>query len=471
MIISPSRSTSDAFPACRAGLQTAPRGFVRLPMLVLSLATLLLASGCGGSSSSSSSGNGGGNGGADTLEVLTSTSGNGGIEPASVELEEGETAEFTLDPAEDHYIKTASGCGGQLENLTYETGEISESCTVVVEFAASTSASATRSEVTFHWDVETFTDQVDLCIAPERPQDMDNCSTVGGSIESGSGGSHTFSGLDEHHPYFVLLEDENDQESDPVVLVTSHGLNDTGIDFCEDNDGTAQGCPVTGYPGQDGEEGRDALARDGDLPDKVGDGVAGFDYSRICGNGDIDGEGCNLGTDPALHVGDGDDEWACTRDNVTGLTWEVKVDDEDHLRHMGHTYSWYNPDDSTNGGSAGYENGSDIIVGAECEGDKCNTQEYVEAVNDLELCGHDDWRLPTLVDLHSLANLGERIPAIDENYFPNTEDELHEDGVWSVSPIAYDSLGAWQLGFRTGGAVTGNKGLGDDRVRLVRGEQ
>ena len=41
------------------------------------------------------------------------------------------------------------------------------------------------------------------------------------------------------------------------------------------------------------------------------------------------------------------------RDNVTGLMWEVKTDDGG-LRDKDWTYSWYNPDATTNGGSAGY---------------------------------------------------------------------------------------------------------------------
>ena len=44
--------------------------------------------------------------------------------------------------------------------------------------------------------------------------------------------------------------------------------------------------------------------------------------------------------------------WIMTRDNVTGLIWELKTDDGS-VHDKDNTYTWYDPDPVTNGGNAG----------------------------------------------------------------------------------------------------------------------
>ena len=125
-----------------------------------------------------------------------------------------------------------------------------------------------------------------------------------------------------------------------LTAARAASLPDTGQDKCY-VDGTnnifvactsANTGDVAAYPRQDGRFGRDAKAKAGTLT-KTGGGAAGFDYSKIANNGSDLGAGVGhaLGTNPA--------DWTCTRDNVTGLTWEVKVNDATHLRHMNWTYT------------------------------------------------------------------------------------------------------------------------------------
>ena len=78
--------------------------------------------------------------------------------------------------------------------------------------------------------------------------------------------------------------------------------------------------------------------------------------------------------DDAVHEDDGG-PWIMTRDNVTGLTWELKTQ-EDGLRRRGNTYTWYDPDPDTNGGDAGTQDGG------ECTGSHCDTHSFVEALNE-----------------------------------------------------------------------------------------
>jgi hypothetical protein len=55
--------------------------------------------------------------------------------------------------------------------------------------------------------------------------------------------------------------------------------------------------------------------RRGNLP-RPARGAKGFDYSKIANDGSVLIAGAALGTAPV--------DWACTKDNITGLTWEVK---------------------------------------------------------------------------------------------------------------------------------------------------
>jgi hypothetical protein len=194
------------------------------------------------------------------------------------------------------------------------------------------------------------------------------------------------------------------------------------------------------------------LARARKLP-KNGSGFAGFDFTKLCMNGEAAGEGqCPPNPLPGKDF----NNWACTRDNVTGLIWEIKMDSG--LRSMNNTYTWYTPDETINGGKTGPENG-----GA-CEGSACDTQAYLKAINEMALCGAGDWRLPTKKELLSIVDNGRFKPAVDPRFFPNTL-SLH---YWSSSPYSEDENSAWQVFFLYGEAYPNNKNE-TNHIRLVRG--
>ena len=237
----------------------------------------------------------------------------------------------------------------------------------------------------------------------------------------------------------------DDRFEDRVSVIGNSLLNDTGIDWCANNNTNFLDCPVSTHPGQDGDHGRDALARQG-LLQKVGAGAAGFDYTKLDANGN------DL---PASAT-----DWSCVRDNHTGLTWEVKVGGSSHLRHRAHTYTWYNADSSSNGGNAGTQDGGN------CTGSDCDTHGFVQAVNAQGLCGASDWRMPTPMELRSLAHRGRTYPAIDLDYFPNTP----SSNFWSASPYAGSTSSAWFVGFSHGNNYRSPKSW-NLSVRLVRGGQ
>jgi len=145
---------------------------------------------------------------------------------------------------------------------------------------------------------------------------------------------------------------------------------------------------------------------------KIGSGAAGFDFTKISNTGNALAAGAVLGT--------GANDWACTRDNVTGLVWEVKTSNPatPGLRDVANTYTWYNPDVGSNGGDAG-STGNATSCNSTLAA--CNTQDYVAAVNAANLCGRSDWRLPSYKDAFTIFNaqtLGASTPtSFDPTYF------------------------------------------------------
>lgn len=231
------------------------------------------------------------------------------------------------------------------------------------------------------------------------------------------------------------------------------GLNDTGITDCSNDTGvvsTGVEADTGSHPRQDCRYGRDPAAAAG-MP-KTGAGGKGFDFSKIANDGTL--------LDAAVALGTGATDWACTRDNVTGLIWEVKT--SSGLRNQSHTYTWFNSDTASNGGSAGTaSNGSCATVG------RCDTEKFVADVNSAGLCGASTWRMPSVKELQSLADLGRSNPAIDPTYFPNTPASYF----WSASANAYSSDGAWVVSFGGGHAYGYSKYSYPNQVRLVRAGQ
>jgi hypothetical protein len=64
----------------------------------------------------------------------------------------------------------------------------------------------------------------------------------------------------------------------------------------------------------------------------------------------------------------------------------------------------------------------------------------------LELGGHDDWRLPTRIELVTIVDFTRSVPAIDGAAFPGTPSEWF----WSSSRLADDAGFAWYIYFESG---------------------
>jgi hypothetical protein len=232
------------------------------------------------------------------------------------------------------------------------------------------------------------------------------------------------------------------------------GLNDTGQTTCYDDSIVASPEPST-HPRQDCRVGRDAAAATEALP-KTGAGDKGFDYTKIANDGSLLPASAELGSNA--------DQWACTRDNLSQLTWEVKTHDRG-LRDREWNYAWYDdlhPDN--NGGDPGVRGRS--TCGETLPNGQCNTQAYIAAVNAIGLCGHKDWRAPTRKELYGLVDKGisNPGPTLDNAYFPNTLPSAY----WSSSTYAGHPAVASNVNFSMGLVSASNKDQ-TYPVRLVRG--
>ncbi len=195
-------------------------------------------------------------------------------------------------------------------------------------------------------------------------------------------------------------------------------------------------------------------------------------YTKIANDGSELTDSAILGTNPK--------NWACTKDNKTGLIWEVKTDDGG-LRDMNNLYTNYTADypkcnDASNGGV-----GSCSKYGYSGKfGKTTNTDGFALDVNSETLCGANDWRIPTKDELmklvfcadgkydfngsctnyRSLNSTSPTLAFINTTYFPNTAAWVF----WSSSPAGSNS-NAWDVDFLSSLSFDFNR---DDRAHYVR---
>ena len=155
-----------------------------------------------------------------------------------------------------------------------------------------------------------------------------------------------------------------------------------------------------------------------------------FDMTRLNQDGSV-----NDGKDYAGQP------WACVLDNKSGLIWEVKKS-EPGLQNMNNTYTWYDPNQDTNGGFAGKAHGG------VCSGSDCDTASYVKAVNAIKLCGFTDWHLPSRFEMGTI---------VDESVFypgPTSPKEFFPEPLagkyWTDSTFKTRRASAWAWRFDYG---------------------
>ena len=127
--------------------------------------------------------------------------------------------------------------------------------------------------------------------------------------------------------------------------------------------------------------------------------------------------------------------WLMTRDNVNGLVWEMKTDDNS-IHGTYKTFFWCDRNPATNGGNQG-------SCSTETGDASTDTDAFIKTINDVHFGGFSDWRLPTIKELLSLVNSSIPFPgpAIDAAWFPHTVSSFY----WSSTTYAGDTLSAWRV--------------------------
>ena len=263
----------------------------------------------------------------------------------------------------------------------------------------------------------------------------------------------------------LVVTDNQGTASDPKTTfvqikgssttITPITLNDTGITLCASASSSTETCS-SNHVNQDAQVGRDFTHNDDS------DGHAGFSFTKL------DSQGQALLDQTASYT---TTPWSCVKDNVTGLTWEIKTDD-DGLHDLDWTYSWYNPDSTKNGRNPGVE--SNGVCNTTSDTASCDTLKYVQTVNAENLCGANDWRLPSANEMISLFhyNYNQYTPAatdLDPNYFPYRLQSTYWTSTSTANLFGGVSNNAWTINFRSRTAYPyGDKSV-NNRVMLVRG--
>jgi Protein of unknown function (DUF1566) len=227
------------------------------------------------------------------------------------------------------------------------------------------------------------------------------------------------------------------------------GFNDTGVSKQQcypTGSNVLAACSTSALAAQDGATGRDAAT----ATNSKADGLLGFSFRKVCNSGSVAGFG-NCPTKPKF--GSSAKRWGCTRDEVTGLTWEVKT--ATGPRGADRLFSRY---------SAAFDPNGEFGSSTDAAG-------YVAEINAAGLCGANDWRLPTALELQSLSAMGgvvfaggDGLIAIDTTWFPNTI----EDAFWAEEDFVLNVTNAWVVETFSGRTVNHSRSE-PSSVRLVRG--
>lgn len=122
-------------------------------------------------------------------------------------------------------------------------------------------------------------------------------------------------------------------------------------------------------------------------------------------------------------------------DNNTGLVWEVKSPKKGDVNYTLDSYNWKNAGDT-----------------------------YIKELNKKKYGGFSDWRLPNKDELRSILDYSRTNPAVDLNYFPNTQSDLY----WTVNPYNMQKPFIWGLFFGLGSGICYTP-QSERFVRAVRG--
>ena len=128
----------------------------------------------------------------------------------------------------------------------------------------------------------------------------------------------------------------------------------------------------------------------------------------------------------------------CIKDQNTGLTWEKKTNNGG-LNDQKWTYIWYNSNPLLNGDFAGYMK-APRSAGVTCHSslENCNTEAYIQKLNETKYCGYQNWRMPNLDELRSLQVFDTPRDSHPNRIFYAANATNH--AAWSASSSTFSSV-------------------------------
>lgn len=168
-------------------------------------------------------------------------------------------------------------------------------------------------------------------------------------------------------------------------------------------------------------------------------------YVKICNSGQQAGSG----TCPGAPVqGTGANQWGCTRDDASGLLWEIKGPMSSPAPN-GMMKTFTNYDDKNL-----FQNTATVKPTQAQIDAATNTMGYAKAVNTAGLCGKKNWRRPTRTELQTLVK-GTTPVTINTGFFPNTVDLFY----WTSSPTTNAPTKADAINFANGQTINWQRNI------------
>lgn len=276
----------------------------------------------------------------------------------------------------------------------------------------------------------------------------------------------------------VREADSNPDLSTQTIVIRGDAiLADTGAVEYYNNGDFAAATPDAEHPNQDADYGRDTTA----AVDNDADGSGNLNLTKLDSSGNALPQNAS--------------SFSCVRDNLSGTVYAVWAEGDAQDRfyfNPAYRYRWFNDDFENNAGNAGttnpegafpsfpeddpepifYENSRCAFpaVSVIDQNLGCSSQNYMNYMNTIGYCGFDDWRLPTIAELQSIA-IYQADQSQDNLFFPDVAMMTpNGDGtvrLLSSTPAADPNSSAWCLEVQTARRMLCNKN-DDNSIRAAR---
>ncbi|RUO39522.1 hypothetical protein CWE22_09495 [Pseudidiomarina aestuarii] len=265
----------------------------------------------------------------------------------------------------------------------------------------------------------------------------------------------------------VREADSNPDLSTQTIVIRGDAiLADTGAVEYYNNGDFAAATPDAEHPNQDADYGRDTTA----AVDNNADGSGNLNLTKLDSSGNALPQNAS--------------SFSCVRDNLSGTVYAVWAEGDaldNFYFNPTYQYKWFDSDVENNAGNPGTLTPISAFPGIPDDNEPvyferdecrfpavnvirqdlgCSSENYINYLNVDGYCGFDDWRLPTISELQSIA-LYQQNQTQDNLFFPDVAMMTpNSDGtvrLMSATPAADPNSSAWCLEVQTARRMLCNK--------------